>query len=457
MRYAATLLLALCLAVATASCHTYVAASPTPPIDDADQYDDGPPPPPVVQEPTPAPRQPTPTPAPESRVTLRDTNSPRAALVRLLHDLRIGDAQHHKGISVFPLRLRHQSRPHFAGLESASTRRALRLVEPRGDVHHLVAENRDTRPVLLVAGDLISGGGRNRAVAMDLIVPARSNRTSVPTLAVQRHRPSRHSSMRLSPTGMMAPAPVRFEILSHPGRPLDARNIPVRQEITRLLHRYDVRSPSENLADVYRHGQLPRLLGCFHRGERFRFPSDTVGLLVMSGEKVLAIEIFPSPGTFHASRRKTLDAALAGRAVLRRACNAPHNRLTSRRTAGAALASLSRAHLPAPNSHLRRFESVGRAQFIHHDNLHLRGMMLVYQGSVVHLGAVGSSHDVNVAPRPDHKPKPAPGPAGFRKKRPRRLQESDVHQGHHVYRPMKVMRRHKVIRPVEKEDEDDDN
>ena len=391
------------VALALVGCHRAPPVVAQPALDDPAQYEDGP-----AQAPAPAttgPPLPRAAAKPEPDVESQPTpDRANLALLEMLHGIEVGDGTSRKGITVFPLRQRNwRNTSSAAHVDSSFAYQNARFRET-GLPHRIAVDNRGRRPLLLVAGQILTGGERDRIVATDALVPPGATDFVVPTFVAQRRGYASGSRRALQSARALAPGPVRYDILARSRRTLADRQATVGYDIERLLSHYNAGSRAARLVDIYRRGHLPALLSCFHRRGLPRFPADTVGLLVMHGDRVLGAEVFPSRAAFNDGRRAALDAILAGRQALEGVCSGSGGHVTTHATARRAWQALRHARRYAAPQPLRDLPGAGHTIYLRADGLAARGIALTHEGEVVHLSIVGSPGALTVRDRPHPRP-----------------------------------------------------
>lgn len=201
-------------------------------------------------------------------------------------------------MQVWPIRRAAEARtgaalPHW--LEPALKRRRLEIVHTSADA--ITVENVDRkRPILLLAGDLLSGGKQDRVVARDVLVPP-GEQLTVATHSngdARRRKSSRHSEG-------IVPAGVRAQVVANAAA--ESVEASVAQSLTALAS-----VNSANRVDaVYENARLLRKVNEIVREfEKGLEGDDVVGLAFAAGSDVLGIEVFGTPELFAEVRSRVV-------------------------------------------------------------------------------------------------------------------------------------------------------
>jgi ARG and Rhodanese-Phosphatase-superfamily-associated Protein domain len=398
----ALLLVLVCVAWPLAACHIKNPQVMPEAIDDTAEYDDG------AVNPYPN-AKPTPPDSPAAKPALLENpmpigaDDPRQALKRLVRDVDVGRPLTRHGVSIFPV---------FTGDPAAelatSAAGGLQFVAGLKGRRYLRVQNPTGRPVLLLAGEILSGS-RERIVAADtLIAPGASAR--VPALyTIRRAAPAATS---LSPANALAPRPLRRVLFSYPRSAASDLQRRIDQRVDNLLARYGAVGQPDDLTSLYRRDYARRLAQCLNRTER-PTPPRTVGLIVMVDGRLLGLEIFPHATARRAWATPALLSMLLGQPVAEDLCRPSRADSTSQAEAQRALRSLADADL------FQRPDANATYQ-LRDNGSTWRGTMTLFRGDAAHLVMLGKKlrrFDVN-APNPRH-------PAAIVPRSPRRPARHD--------------------------------
>ncbi|MGA2155527.1 MAG: DUF6569 family protein [Bryobacteraceae bacterium] len=87
-------------------------------------------------------------------------------------------------------------------------------VQPQAQVNQLVLENHSDRPLLLLAGEIVTGGRQDRVIGKDRIVPAHGEPIALGVFCVEPHRWTGDSEYFKPMNGLMAQPSVRLRAMA---------------------------------------------------------------------------------------------------------------------------------------------------------------------------------------------------------------------------------------------------
>jgi hypothetical protein len=313
------------------------------------------------------------------------------AVRSMVRNVEIGDPSRRMGVEVYPVR--QKSWPGDSGIRSLSDALSDRDLEVReqggGSVPWVSVRNDSRRPVLLVAGEILSGGKQNRIVAADFLVPPHSDWTDVSVFCGERSRWSDGSAFFKS-SGGFAPAQMRDQLAR------GTNQSEVWSEAKKTLDETGAQNRTEDLSDVYSKGKIAETLRCFHNHHWVDFPRDTIGMVVTSGPRVLGVEIFPNTGVFRDNWRSVLNSYLAHYGPVRTFCGKesadiyyPNSR---KEIAEDALRALADAGFDGG-------AIAGMGCGVRVRSPGLSGQVLTSGGVLIHAGAVGGPSIIPVMPK----------------------------------------------------------
>jgi hypothetical protein len=214
------------------------------------------------------------------------------ALKSLIRRLEIGRAYHQSGLTVFPLRLRRSQSSQVLTMGEALRRGDLIIREKRkAQVSRLQVRNQGASPVFLMAGEIILGGKQNRIVRSDVLLPGRSGVVEIDVYCGEQDRWQGGKVAFQSSTSLTSPSLRRMAAGS-------ASQDGIWREIDTRLEQAEVKSSTRNYHEIYddqkvqRH--VERCLEAFRKVPR----SDTVGVAVFRGHRVLGVELFSDDDLF---------------------------------------------------------------------------------------------------------------------------------------------------------------
>ena len=235
-----------------------------------------------------------------------------SGLALFLGEVRVapGNFPSFKGVQVWPIELASADAARRPGAVSCSD--AIRLeiltVVEGASTETVIAENKDAmRPVLVLAGDVLAGGRKDRVARQDVIV-APGERTSIPTYGSGRAHPSVTKKFRRS-DGV---APPELRALAAADRALVASGV------DQAVFDESVERTVKSLASTERRGSLDNLytnpsLGLQAEGytkhfeQRLNSPT-IVGFAFACGSQILGVEAFGDHATFADHRARLLKS-----------------------------------------------------------------------------------------------------------------------------------------------------
>ncbi len=127
-----------------------------------------------------------------------------------LEGLELGQSQHHRHLSVFPLFHSNGNGPAYLSLKEAIEQDLLEVAEvsESGSVPQLKAINKGDLPILLADGEELEGAKQNRIVNTSLLLAAHSENL-IPVSCTESGRWS-YSSRRFSDSGVMMSSRARY-------------------------------------------------------------------------------------------------------------------------------------------------------------------------------------------------------------------------------------------------------
>jgi hypothetical protein len=293
--------------------------------------------------------------------------------------LKLGEAQAHLNLTLFPLIGDGDSVPGYVLLDEALDRHLVRVTEVSmgGSVPELALENDSDESVLLVDGDELIGAKQNRVLNLSILV-AGGRRLTIPVSCVEQGRWAYQSSeFQAAKRTLFARARARkAESVSHALRTSGERRANQSQVWADVAAKADdlrVESETHAMSDIYvdRAAELDIYVRAFRP-----LPAQR-GVVVAIGGKVVGVELFDSAAAFSRYLEKVVRAyaldALKGKADELHA--AP-----SERDARAFLDLLWAMHA-------ERFKALGEGEDIRLTGRGVAGGALAAGGRLVHLAA----------------------------------------------------------------------
>jgi len=191
-------------------------------------------------------------------------------------------------LTVFPLRGARQGRLDYVTLDAALVAETVAISElDEPQVNALAVTNRGTCPVLITDGDTLVGGQQNRVVNSTVLLPP--GRTILPVS---------YPALRRAKS-----AQVGRSLRS--GEHHRADQGAIWQEVAERQSVSATRSSTEALCDLY--VGLDDRLATY--ADALRYPTDTVGLIVGYGGRIVALELFDAPETLVGCWSRLIRAA----------------------------------------------------------------------------------------------------------------------------------------------------
>ena len=310
-------------------------------------------------------------------------------LPALAQRVTIGGVHRWSGLTFYPLELRaRHSMTRILTLDQALHRGELAIREMgEGRVSRLEVRNDATRPVFLMAGELILGGKQNRMVRDDVLLSRRSGWREIAVYCGEQHR-WRESGLFKSGGTLSAPA---LRKMASSGVGQDR----IWGEIGSQLKAAEVESETANYQQFFESPERRRrLASCVERLRPLPCPR-TVGCVVVRGHRIVGCDLFGDPELFAALWPKLCRSY--GAEVM--ASRPPIDLYSKQRVA------------PVREAQVRRFlDGIARARFSRRSTpglgklwgVHAEadGTSLEHFGGVVHAGLFPARMTIQPRPQP---------------------------------------------------------
>ncbi len=236
------------------------------------------------------------------------------ALRNLASNVSLGATAMRYGVAVAPiLRGKWNGGGRVESLEHALSHGHLQVRESdNASVPRLTVRNSGSRSVLIMSGEMLLGGKQNRLAANDFLVPPNSGWIDIPVFCGERNRWTGGGGFGAAK--FLAPAALRSKLAE------GATQSEVWDMADDELRSGGAESKTRDLSAVYERGDLAEGLRCLRRQGGSSFPGDTVGFVAMSGGRILGVEIYASENLFEDNWRKALESLVAGERDLPRRC-----------------------------------------------------------------------------------------------------------------------------------------
>jgi hypothetical protein len=210
-------------------------------------------------------------------------------------DVRAGAWLEKAGIQIAPIYLDSTDTSlHYLSLDEASKAGLVEVTET-SSINELRIENKGKKPVLLLAGEIVSGGKQDRIVGKDMILgPGKTRGINVFCVEHGRWSYSSGQTEKLKSSGYMADKRVRQTALKGGG---EAENQgEVWSIVGRKLRSYEAASPTENYREILKSEKARDNEGTIKFFiEAFEKDKDIAGFALAFNGLVESIEYFKNP------------------------------------------------------------------------------------------------------------------------------------------------------------------
>ncbi|MCB5223799.1 MAG: DUF6569 family protein [Candidatus Cloacimonadaceae bacterium] len=285
------------------------------------------------------------------------------------------------GLSIVPI-VKTDQEPHgYISLRQAMKEGIITISEisQGGSVPNLKVENRGEKPVLLLAGEELSGAKQNRILNVTVLAPPKSELV-IPVSCTEAGRWS-YSSHHFEESGNVMPAFMKASIAKDVTVNLQTRNIPssnqskVWRDIDDLIRRKKTQSHTSAMADAFE-----------HRGQDihdiFRIFSEVLegpgscGMYVELDGRFLGMDLVSSPDVWKDLGEKILRSYVFD-VVDRVPDSHPREHWVDTNQVFGRLKNLG----------VSEFTGVGLGQDLRLDSPEISGSTLMLEGKIIYLGA----------------------------------------------------------------------
>jgi hypothetical protein len=231
---------------------------------------------------------PVPEPRPEIAPPLRHP-VPTHPLHSLIRSVDVGAPVRYGNLSIFPLVANRRGGRSIRTLDEALSRGWISIGE-REDarVNEILVRNDSRHTVFLMAGEIITGGKQNRIIRQDVLLGAGSGSVVVPVYCGEQDRWDAPRPHFKSGKSMADP---RLRALAAESRPQAS----IWSGIDSRMAEAEVRSSTRNYQEIYEDSKSrDELDRCVARFRRLR-ARDTVGLVAVSGHRIVGCDLFSDP------------------------------------------------------------------------------------------------------------------------------------------------------------------
>ena len=256
--------------------------------------------------------------------------------------VQFGEWHEDSGVQVAPV---YDARPPAAPgpLMSLSRGQDVGMVRisETGNVNMLKIENSSDEPALLLAGEIVTGGLQDRAIAHDTLIPAGTS-ADISVFCVEQGRWSagENGPAEFKARGSFLDGDAR--VSAQVDGATGANQLAVWSYVAEALEGFGVQAPTSNYGDIANSGSYDTIAAITQRlGSSIARDNRAVGLAVAYGGQVQKIEYFSDPQTF-AHYRDPLIKSYVATALKEPRSNAPLERRDLEEFAAAFVSSEAR-------------------------------------------------------------------------------------------------------------------
>jgi hypothetical protein len=228
---------------------------------------------------------------------------PRNPTSLLLQDVVVGRPITYGGLTIFALA--RNNAPSTDGIRTLDEALKKGWIEIRekdsANVNELQVRNRSGHSVLLMGGEIISGGKQNRAVKFDVLLRPRSGLVAIPVYCIEKDRWDDKHTKFSSPSALIHGS-LRKSAIS--GEAQDS----IWREVDAHSRRLGVDSETRNYEAIYQDKSLNKKIAEYRSRFRGICGRRTVGIAVTAGGQVRAVDLFSDPELLDALWDKLLQS-----------------------------------------------------------------------------------------------------------------------------------------------------
>jgi len=222
------------------------------------------------------------------------------AITTTLKSLHIGEAQHFRNLTAFPLIQPGAAPARYVTLETAISKGTARITEisDGGSVPELLLDNTGPQRILILDGEELVGAKQNRVANLSILAEAMST-TVIPVSCVEQGRWSYRSEVfNVSKRAHFSRGrAMKHVALSENMKATGTHGADqgmVWNEISAKAERMAVQSPTEAMADMYdqHDGHVEDYAG------KFRAVAEQVGVIFAIDGNIEGMDLFAAPDTF---------------------------------------------------------------------------------------------------------------------------------------------------------------
>lgn len=226
-------------------------------------------------------------------------------LLKLNSQLQAGPWVSKSGIQIAPIYVVAALAPaNYLSLDEA-TKSGVIEVSETDEVNELLFVNNSRRPILLLAGEIVSGGKQDRMVGRDVILaPGKSRKLNVFCVEHGRWSP-RAGGMEFKSSSFMADKELRQKAQVRGGRAENQSG--VWAEVAKAIDDFKVAAPTSNYHEIRKSDKFKDSEAIVrHFLKAIEDDDQVAGLVLAYNGEVQSVEYFASPGLFAKYREKLL-------------------------------------------------------------------------------------------------------------------------------------------------------
>ncbi len=215
--------------------------------------------------------------------------APQHPLRQLVRSLRVGAPTHYRGLTIFPLLTSQRSSLDIRTLDQALAHGWIDIRERKdASVGEIIVRNKSRHAIFLMAGEIVLGGKQNRIIRQDVLLGAHSGAIAVPVYCGEKDRWDKPQPLFKSGHSMAEP---RLRAMAAQSSPQAA----IWNSIDSRMADAEIQSKTRNYQELYEHRDTKRKLDKSVARFRHCCGGDTVGLVAVSGNRIIGCDLFSDP------------------------------------------------------------------------------------------------------------------------------------------------------------------
>ncbi len=215
---------------------------------------------------------------------------PQHPLHQLVQSVQPGTPTRYRNLTIFPL-VSHGARGTHGirTLDEALSHGWITISEhENASVGKLRVRNDSRHAIFLMAGEILTGGKQNRIIKQDVLLGARSGFVAIPVYCGEKERWDTDRTIFKSGKTMAEPG---LRKMAAGSESQDA----IWQKIDGRMAEVEVESPTQNYQELYDDRKTQRALDACVARFRHLCGRRTVGLVAVSGHRIIGCDLFSDP------------------------------------------------------------------------------------------------------------------------------------------------------------------